>query len=192
MSGQTKPFLNFDISKLPPCQSLNYLFTNISTPPAGKPFQPGSFSWNFGDGTTVTRLQAPSCMLMLHPEPTMVQLILSDTNYCNYPDTTTQTLRVSPVVKAQFEIGDGCAPYNAFFNNTSLAGQQFFLEFWRRSEHLPILIPCTLIPIREHILYRCWLIDSNTCNMRDSTTHTIHVNPKPIAGFTTQAGTGSI
>ncbi len=47
-----KAILNFDISKLPPCQSLNYMFTNLSTPPAGKPFQPGSFTWNFGDGTT--------------------------------------------------------------------------------------------------------------------------------------------
>ncbi len=53
-----KANLDFDISKLPPCESLNYLFTNISIPPAGKPFQPGSFTWDFGDGIKSSRNQS--------------------------------------------------------------------------------------------------------------------------------------
>ncbi len=65
----------------------------------------------------------------------MVRLILNDTSYCNYPDSLTDTLRVSPIVKAQFEISDGCAPYDAFFNNTSLAGQQFTWDFGDMSAH---------------------------------------------------------
>ena len=42
-----RAILNFDITKLPPCQSLNYQFTNTSTPPASKPFQPGDFYLGF-------------------------------------------------------------------------------------------------------------------------------------------------
>ena len=177
-----KALLNFDISKLPPCQSLNYLFTNISTPPAGKPFQPGSFSWDFGDGT-----KSPGISPVQHAYAAsgtyVVQLILSDTNYCNYPDTTSQTLRVSPVVKAQFEVGDGCAPYNAFFNNTSLAGQSFFWDFGDGNTSTDINPVHTYADTGTYTI-SLLAVDPNTCNMRDSTTRTIHVNPKPRADFT--------
>jgi gliding motility-associated-like protein len=179
-----KAILNFDINKLPPCQSLNYLFTNISTPPAGKPFQAGSFTWNFGDGTTSPGL-SPVQHSYLSSGTYIIQLILSDTNYCNYPDTASQTLRVSPVVKAQFEIADGCAPYDAIFNNTSLAGQSFFWDFGDGSTSTDIN------PVHNYIdtgtyLISLLAIDSNTCNVRDSTTRSVRVNPKPTADFTTQ------
>ncbi|MEJ0081299.1 MAG: PKD domain-containing protein [Puia sp.] len=64
-----KAILNFDISKLPPCQSLNYMFTNTSTPPAGKPFQPGSFTWNFGGRVALRPARVRSHIRMLRPEP---------------------------------------------------------------------------------------------------------------------------
>ena len=34
-----------------PCTSLDYDFTNTSVPPAGKPFGPNSFLWDFGDNS---------------------------------------------------------------------------------------------------------------------------------------------
>jgi gliding motility-associated-like protein len=181
-----KANLNFDINKLPPCQSLNYLFTNTSIPPpAGKPFQPGSFTWNFGDGTIVSPGTSPITHSYAASGTYLVQLILSDTNYCNYPDTTTQTLRVSPVVKAQFEISDGCAPYNAMFNNTSLAGQSFLWKFGDGNTSTDINPVYTYTDTGTYII-TLLAIDSNTCNIRDSTTRTIHVFPKPAADFTTQ------
>ncbi len=179
-----KAILNFDISKLPPCQSLNYMFTNTSTPPAGKPFQPGSFTWNFGDGT-----MAPGTSPVTHTYAAsgayLVQLILSDTNYCNYPDTTTQTLRVSPVVKAQFEISDGCAPYNAMFNNTSLAGKSFLWNFGDGNTSTDINPVYTYADTGTYVITLV-ATDSSTCNIVDSTSRTIHVYPKPAADFTTQ------
>ncbi|MDP4129513.1 MAG: PKD domain-containing protein, partial [Bacteroidota bacterium] len=118
-----KAKLDFDITKLPPCQSLNYQFDNVSTPPFGKPFLPGDFTWDFGDGS-----RAPGTNRVTHSYAAagayQVKLILLDTNFCNSPDSVTKTLRVSPVVKAQFDVPDGCTPYTAVFNNTSLAGQQ--------------------------------------------------------------------
>ena len=159
-----KAFLNFTINKLPPCDSLKYLFTNISIPPAGKPFKPGSFNWNFGDGTT-----SPGISPIIHSYAGSgtynVQLILSDTNYCNYPDTTVQVLRVSPIVKAQFEITDGCAPYDAFFNNTSLAGQSFLWNFGDGNTSTEIN-PEHIYPDTGTFTISLLVIDSNTCNVR--------------------------
>ena len=177
-----KAILDFDISKLPPCQSLNYMFTNVSTPPAGKPFQPGSFTWNFGDGT-ISPGTSPITHTYAASGAYLVQLILSDTNYCNYPDTTTQTLRVSPVVKAQFEISDGCAPYNAMFNNTSLAGQSFFWRFGDGNVSTDVNPVYTYTDTGTYVITLV-AIDSSTCNIVDSTSRTIHVFPKPVADFT--------
>ncbi len=179
-----RAIIDFDITKLPPCQSLNYQFTNISTPPAGKPFQPGSFTWDFGDGTRV-----PGTSPITHSYAAsgtyQVSLILLDTNYCNYPDSTIKTLRVSPVVKAQFEVPDGCAPYTAIFNNTSLAGQQFFWTFGDGSTSK------AMDPVHVYIDTGAYtisllVIDSNTCNISDSTKRTTEVHSKPSAAFTTQ------
>jgi hypothetical protein len=44
----------FADTKLPPCQSLSYQFSNLSGAPAGQPFSNSSFTWNFGDGTVLT------------------------------------------------------------------------------------------------------------------------------------------
>ncbi|HZK65648.1 MAG TPA: PKD domain-containing protein, partial [Puia sp.] len=123
-----KAILDFNITKLPPCQSLNFQFDNTSTAPAGKPFTPDDFTWDFGDGT---RISGSNSITHAYAAPGTypVRLVLLDTNYCNYPDSLSKDLRVSPLVKAQFEVSDGCAPYNALFNNTSLAGQQFLWNF---------------------------------------------------------------
>jgi gliding motility-associated-like protein len=178
-----KANLDFDITKLPPCESLSYLFVNHSTPPAGKPFGPASFTWSFGDGST-----APGTSPITHayaaPGSYQVMLILSDTNYCNSYDTLVKTLNVSPVVKAQFDVPDGCAPYSAVFNNTSLAGRQFFWDFGDGTGSTEVN------PVHQYdnvgtYTISLLVIDSNTCNIRDSTTRTIRVNPRPTADFNT-------
>src|SRR4029077_7273768 len=45
--------LDFSYAKAPgePCTSMDYIFTNLSTAPPGKPFGNASFVWDFGDGT---------------------------------------------------------------------------------------------------------------------------------------------
>ncbi len=59
-----------------------------------------------------------------------INLVLDDTAYCNFPDTASHTLRVSPIAKAQFVTpSTGCAPYPANFNNTSLGGVTFSWNF---------------------------------------------------------------
>ena len=120
-----------NILKLPPCEDLNYRFENLSTAPPGKPFGPNSFVWDFGDGSP--RVNAGTAPVD-HRYPAAgtyyARLVLVDTNYCNAPDSLTDTLRVSPLVKAQFSVpSPACAPFNARFTNNSLAGETFFWDF---------------------------------------------------------------
>ncbi len=110
-----KAILDFNITKLPPCESLNYQFDNTSTAPPGKPFGPDDFTWDFGDGVRVPGCQAAVTHAYAAPGTYLVRLVLLDTSYCNYPDSLTKNLRVSPLVKAQFEVPDGCAPYTSLF-----------------------------------------------------------------------------
>jgi gliding motility-associated-like protein len=178
-----KADLAFLTAKLPPCQSLLYQFDNTTTFPPTKPFKATSFTWDFGDGTRAT----PGPLSIQHSYTAAgtykTRLILNDTSYCNSPDSIEKDLRVSPLVKAQFETPpSGCAPYTAVFNNTSLAGQQFFWNFGDGSTSTDV----NPVHVYNNIgTYHVSLvaIDSSTCNIIDSTAMDIGVHPLPTANF---------
>ena len=177
--------VSFASFKQLPCQALLYEFDNTSTYPAGKPFTPNSFIWDFGDGTTLVSNAAKVNHSYATAGTYNVRLLLVDTNYCNFPDSATQLLSVSPLVKAQFITpAAGCVPYNAQFNNTSLAGQQFFWDFGDGTTSTDVN-PTHLYPNIGTYTIRLIAIDSNTCNIIDSTKQTITVSNKPHAVFTT-------
>ena len=175
--------LDYKITKLPPCESLQYEFENTSTFPPGKPFKATSFTWDFGDGTRTT----PGALTVQHAYAAagtyITKLILNDTAYCNSPDSLSKELRVSPLVDARFETpASGCAPYTAIFNNTSLAGQQFLWNFGDGTTSTEVN------PTHEYVNVGTYhvslvVIDSNTCNIIDSAALDINVYPKPIADF---------
>jgi len=173
-------------TKLPPCESLTYQFSNSSTAPAGKPFSNTSFIWDFGDNsvqdttgtTTITHTFGA-------PGSYKVRLILLDTSYCNSPDTVTKTLNVSPLVKAQFIAPQtGCAPDSVQFNNTSAGGQQFFWSFGDGSTSTDPS-PGHLYPNTGTYTIKLVVVDSNTCNIIDSAQAMISIYSKPHAAFTT-------
>jgi PKD repeat protein len=169
-----------------PCTSLTYDFTNLSTAPPGKPFGPASFIWEFGDTTTPFPDGAgPVTHSYQNPGTYIVNLILDDTSYCNYPDTATKTLRVSPVAKAQFVTpATGCAPYTAIFNNTSLGGIQFTWIFGDGSSPDTSSNPTHVYQNPGTYTVSLLEVDTTTCNQRDSTQFTIVVSGNPTAGFT--------
>ncbi|MBS1600338.1 MAG: PKD domain-containing protein [Bacteroidetes bacterium] len=182
-----KADLAFNAIKLPPCESLTYRFDNISTSPPGKPFSDSSFIWDFGDASPrVVGGTASLSHSYLAPGTYNVRLVLVDTNYCNYPDSAQKTLRVSPLVKAQFETPPiGCAPYTAVFNNTSLAGQDFFWDFGDGTTSTDVN-PVHLYNDTGVYKIKLIAVDTSTCNKIDSTTVTISVHSKPTAAFTNQ------
>jgi gliding motility-associated-like protein len=179
-----KAEMGFLSAKLPPCESLLYQFDNTTSFPPTKPFNAAGFIWDFGDGTRIT----PAPLTIQHSYAAAgtykVRLILTDTNYCNAPDSLERELRVSPLVDARFETPrHGCAPYMAVFNNTSLAGLQFFWDFGDGStsnEVNPVHLYNNVADYRVKLV----VIDSTTCNIIDSTEQTISVHPLPTADFT--------
>jgi gliding motility-associated-like protein len=176
--------ISFTSQKLAPCDSLKYMFTNTSTPPAGKPFTPQSFQWSFGDGTTTITNQSPLTHIYPASGTYNVALHLIDTNYCNYPDSAILQLRIAANVKAQFETSPvGCVPYNALFTNTSLAGQQFFWDFGEGSTSTDES-PTHLYTSTGTYVVKLRVVDPSTCNVTDSTQQTITVFDNPTASFT--------
>lgn len=176
--------LSFTSTKIPPCQSLTFEFNNTSVAPAGKPFTNQSFRWDFGDGTT--RIAGPGIVTHSYAAGGTydVKLVLIDTNYCNHADSIVQQIRIAPNVDARFTTpSTGCAPYNAVFNNTSLAGQQFFWDFGDGATSTATS-PTHLYATPGTYTVTLIAVDNATCNLRDTTTQTITVSGSPTAAFT--------
>lgn len=176
--------LDFNFVKDGPCTSLQFLFTNTSIAPAGKPFGNKSFGWDFGDGTAIT----PTGMDPLqHTFPAAgtykIQLILMDTNYCNSGDWKQVSLGVVANVKAQIETpAFGCAPYNAMFTNASLGGHDYSWSFGDGGTSTE-MNPTHLYNNVGTYFVKLLVIDTNTCNKKDSITIELPVHPKPTAAF---------
>jgi len=170
--------------KVDPCQSNTYRFENLSTIIPAKPFSDTSFTWIFGDNSAPVRTGRTN-VLHQFPAPGTynIQLILTDTNYCNAPDTFRIQLRVSPTVIAAFDIqSPGCAPYLAQFSNTSAGGQTFEWSFGNGQTSNDIN-PSIVYATPGNYSVRLIAIDPNTCNLRDTVIKTVVVLPKPAALF---------
>jgi gliding motility-associated-like protein len=183
--GNLQALLDFNPVKLAPCDSFKYRFDNLSAAPPVQPFGAQSFIWDFGDNSPRVTTGAGS---VFHnytaPGTYNVKLYLQDTAYCNAPDSLEKSLRVAANVKAQFTTPpSGCLPYNAVFNNTSLAGQTFEWNFGDGGTSTATN-PTHLYTTAG--TYQVVLVanDPNTCNLTDTARFTIRVYDKPIADFT--------
>jgi gliding motility-associated-like protein len=177
--------VSFNTIKLPPCENLSYQFVNTSTPAPGKPFTSNSFVWEFGDNSPpVTAGTATQTKTYAGPGNYNVRLILTDTNFCNAPDTAARLLRVAPFVKAQFEVEDGCAPYTANFANTSIAGITFNWDFGTAGATSGDLNPSFTYNLPGNYTVTLIALDSNTCNKSDTFRYVLKVLPAPTAAFT--------
>ncbi len=175
--------LNYTIAKQPPCESLQYEFTNTSTFPPGKPFNPASFTWDFGDGTIIT----PGAQTVRHSYSSagtyITKLLYTIRPIVIRPIQSEKELRVSPLVDARFETpATGCVPHYAVFNNTSLAGQEFYWDFGDGTLSNEVNPTHTYLNIGTYTV-KLKVIDTTTCNKVDSTSMDITVYPKPVADF---------
>ncbi|MBC7934102.1 MAG: PKD domain-containing protein [Rhizobacter sp.] len=186
IAGNNKANLGFTFTKLPPCQSLTMQYTNTSTPTFGS-FGPASFVWDYGDGSPkdTAGLNPPRVHTYAAPGTYLVTLKIIDPIFCNTPDTIIREVRINPLVKAQFTTPAlGCAPYNAVFNNTSLAGTDFIWEFGDGTTSTDVH-PTHLYLNPGSYDVRLIAIDLTTCNLRDTSAFfRIRVEAKPTAFFT--------
>ena len=177
--------LIMDIEKGEPCDSLKYLFHNISQPPPGKPFKFNSFTWDFGDGTRITTGLGTVSHSYAIPQNYKGWLIMTDTSYCNSPDSIPFTLNVAAFVDARIApVDPGCIPYTVNFDNTSASGETYFWDFGDGTTSTEMNPVHEFADIRDYTV-KLIVIDSFTCNIIDSTTIVVTVNPRPTAGFTT-------
>lgn len=183
-AGDNRAALAMDFEKLDPCEALNYRFDNLSLAPTGLPFGPTSFAWDFGDGTAIVPTSNASVThSYASPGTYNGALILLDNRYCNFPDTLRFTLRVSANVEARIETPPtGCAPYDAVFNNVSLAGQDFFWDFGDGTTSTEVS-PTKRYENPGTYTVRLRAVDPNTCNLEDETSVTITIFQKPTAAF---------
>jgi gliding motility-associated-like protein len=180
--------VDFRYDMVPPCGSFNYNFYNLSQPQGtAQPFGNNSFEWIFqgqvipaGKVTDVTTYKFPSAGT--YP----VSLVLTDTNYCNAPDTVTKNLYISTNVKAI--IGTpltGCAPYYAHFDNNSLGGQTYLWDFGDGSISTFRTPQDHYYPNPGTYTIKLHVVDSATCNITSDTSVTITLLAKPSGDFTT-------
>lgn len=182
--GDNKANMDFVAQKIPPCTNLSYSFNNISTPAHGT-FAPGIFTWDFGDNTPkVIQTENPVTHTFAGQGTYKVTLSLIDSIYCNSPDDTVKTIRLSPEVKALFTTPDhGCVPYNAVFTNNSLGGLNFQWDFGDGTSST-VDNPTHLYSKVGTYTVRLSAFDSTSCNKMDVTSFTITVSPIPSASFT--------
>jgi gliding motility-associated-like protein len=182
--GDNKVILDFIANKIPPCTNLSYSFTNTSVPTRGS-FSPNTFTWDFGDNSPIdTASQAPPVQhTYAGPGTYIVKLSINDSTFCNSPDDTVKTVRLSPEVKAQFETPPaGCVPYTAVFKNTSLGGLNFMWNFGDGNSSTNDN-PTHLYNNPGTYIIKLEAFDSTSCNKVDSATFAITVSPIPVASF---------
>ena len=182
-AGNNRAILDFIPTKTGLCTDLSYQFTNTSSASTA-PFKANSFIWDFGDGSPrITTGLNPVNHLYAGPGTYNVKLILSDTSFCNSPDSLVKTVRLSPQVKAMFTTPpQGCVPYNAAFNNTSAGGLNFVWDFGDGSTST-LDNPTHLYGSTGTYVVKLYAYDSTSCNKSDSTTFTITVVANPVAAF---------
>lgn len=176
-------FMDFDAIKMDPCESLTYRFENYSIAPAGKPFSDTSFLWDFGDGTTLVAGGQNVVHSYAAPGTYIIRLTLKDTVYCNEGDVLTKEYNLAPLVRARFELPNGCAPYEAQIENTSIAGRTYLWDFGdgtTSTEKTPQKIFANAGTYRVTLT----VTDPNTCNVVDATSRDVVVQDKPTAAFT--------
>ena len=182
--GDNKLNLDFLAEKLAPCTNLAYQFSNTSVPSYGG-FRPNTFTWNFGDGTPpVTQSFAPSIThTYAGPGTYDVKLTVNDDAFCNSPEDTIKSIRISPEVKSIFTTPpSGCVPYTAKFVNNSLGGLRFEWDFGDGTVSSDVT-PVHLYSNPGTYTIRLMAFDSTSCNLQDESFMTIKVSPNPTASF---------
>ncbi len=176
--------LGLTVTKPPPCESFNYQFNNTSVPPAGFNFNPGTFTWDFGDGTVIKSDALTITHQYAAAGPYTVKLYLNDTSFCNYPDSALYNLRVASVLTAQFTApASGCTPFDAVFINTSIGGQSFVWNFGDGTTSTDVS-PTHQFTNPGTYTVTLTATDSFTCNNTDDTSMVITVYSGPTASFT--------
>lgn len=181
-AGDNMVFPDFTFQKQPPCENLTMQFTNTSTAVRGS-FSPMTFVWDYGDNSPLDTVSfnPPRMHTYMSPGTYTVKLTVIDSTFCNTPLTIEKEVRISPMVEAIFNTPEtGCVPYEAHFENVSVAGTRFIWDFGDGTTQEGYE-PTHLYSQVGTYTVTMIAIDSNTCNITDTMVKTIRVLEVPTA-----------
>jgi gliding motility-associated-like protein len=184
--GDLRATVDWQETKLLPCDSFTYRFDNLSVAPPVRPFGSQSFVWDFGDGSPRI-VTGPGPVVHNFPGQGTynVTLLLQDTAYCNTPDSLQKPVSVAENVIASFTTAPiGCVPYTAIFDNSAtVAGQTYEWDFGDGIGTSTQSNPTYIYTAAGHYRIRFIAFNPNTCNGSDTAYFDIDVYDNPVADF---------
>jgi gliding motility-associated-like protein len=165
----------------PPCPGQPVTFNDLSTPASGSSI--ASWTWNFGDGSPAVTGQNPTHTFPISPTTYTVTLTSTDANGCA-PDTSLVINVSGPT--AAFTANNVCDGQNVTYTNASSPSNS--IVNWRWDFNSDGIIDNTS-QNPSHLFsapgsYQTELLVQSSGGCWDSVTHTIVVNPNPVASFT--------
>jgi gliding motility-associated-like protein len=179
VSSSSAPTANFTTNSN--CQSITAIFTDNSSAP-GNPIS--SWSWNFGDGSSISSQQNPSHTFS---SPGTYNVCLQVTSGGNCVDTVCQQVTISQPVNANFTAGSACAGTSVSFTNTSQAGSNANYS-WNFGNGSTSTSTSPSVTYSSPGNYTVTLIASDGGNCPDTVQHQVTINPLPFAAFTSFGG----
>ena len=180
--------VKFNAVRRPPCNSLTFDFTNLSDKLTSIPnFGSKSFVWKWGDGSPDDTIPgfAPNPVPHTFPGPGSydVRLILIDSNFCNAGDSFALiNFQVAAVIKAGFEVKNGCVPLSVSVKDTSFGA---LLYQWITSDGQQSTLSQPFFQFNKPGIYviKQYIFNANSCNLVDSVERSVEVFAPPTAGF---------
>lgn len=162
------------------CEGL-FTFTNTSSISNNGQ---GTYSWNFGDGTT-SQLLSPT-HIYTSPGNYLVSLQLTTDDGCI--DTFLQTITVYPIPIANFIVADNCFGDETFFTNTTFSEPGYSLNYyWDLGNNIFSQEQSPTYTYSNLGTYNVSLIVSiSGTNCRDTIINQVNIRPNPISNFIAQ------
>jgi gliding motility-associated-like protein len=144
------------------------------------------YNWSFGDGTFSTQ-QNENHTYHLAGTYT-VTLIVTDTNRCHPVDTLSQDVTMLPNSNVDFTVLNACYGTQTQFHNLGNPNAQFFWNFGDGNSSTQYSPPYVYGSAGNYTVSLI-MVDSTSCNVRDTAFHDVTVFEQPIADFTTTGDT---
>jgi gliding motility-associated-like protein len=176
---------SFVAVKIDSCDPFSVFVLSTSTYNTGPLPASTTYLWNFGDGTTST-LANPPIHAYAVTGSYLITLTLTDTNACNNPATASHIVNyTNNVIDATFPLPDTvCPPYTHTFVPITTNATTYLWNFGDGSATSNLQSPTHTYPTPGTYIVTLIITNPNSCNLIDTFTQIINVQPKVTASFT--------
>lgn len=183
------PTANFEVNLNQACEPAVIEVYNLSN-------NGTTYTWNWGDGNTEISNEDTLTHLFTHPDDIVhyynITLSTSSVNGC--ASTSVKNFTLYPAVTADFSVinsGENCAPFNAAFQNNSIAADQYVWNFGDgTSSNLNSPTHTYINPIYQDTTYQVMLVALSNEGCNDTLYQFIDVLRTPVAFFAITDTTG--